>query len=292
MKTLDLTIFANFFIDSEERFQRMKDSFYSFYSINPNQWVINVRGKYKYQVADFLKNEVNVNLEISFLDSFKGWMHDSRNISKKIISNYVFFWVEDNILVNEIDFFYNCVLEMQKFTVDVMLYTFFTKNTKKVREIAPVISNGNYIIVKKNDKELINIIKKKNGINFFVIGMPSIFEKNFFLKNLFSSKPYLKRWPRKYPFDFEKYVTDKIVNEFKFALPKNELFACIDDDLGEDGYSLISRGLYPNRIKRSDLKKLEFKYYLLIKKMTSIFPKKLIKFFARVFYTINIFYNK
>ena len=102
--------------------------------------------------------------------------------------------------------------------------------------------------------------------------MPSIFEKIFF-KNLFSSKPYLKRWPRKYPFDFEKYVTDKIVNEFKFALPKNELFACIDDDLGEDGYSLISRGLYPNRIKRSDLKKLEFKNYLLIKKSPVYFQK-------------------
>ena len=44
---ISLAIFANFFIDNEERLQRMKDSFKSFKSIKPQEWIINIRGKYK-----------------------------------------------------------------------------------------------------------------------------------------------------------------------------------------------------------------------------------------------------
>ena len=52
---VSLSIFANFFIDSEERLQQMKDSFLSFKSINAQQWVINIRGKYKTEVRAFLE---------------------------------------------------------------------------------------------------------------------------------------------------------------------------------------------------------------------------------------------
>ncbi len=45
-----LTIFANYFINDEERFLRLKDSFWSFKDVNPLKWVINVRGKYKSEV--------------------------------------------------------------------------------------------------------------------------------------------------------------------------------------------------------------------------------------------------
>ena len=53
-----LAIFANFLIDNEERFQRMKDSFNSFKDAKPNQWVVNIRGSYKDEAGDFLKKEL------------------------------------------------------------------------------------------------------------------------------------------------------------------------------------------------------------------------------------------
>ena len=43
---ISLAIFANFFIDNEERLQRMKDSFKSFESIKPQEWIINIRGNW------------------------------------------------------------------------------------------------------------------------------------------------------------------------------------------------------------------------------------------------------
>ena len=55
VKTPTLTIFANFRINNEERYQRMKNSFMSFKDINAQKWVINVRGSYKLKTILFLK---------------------------------------------------------------------------------------------------------------------------------------------------------------------------------------------------------------------------------------------
>jgi len=85
-----LAIFSNFFIDNEERLQRMKDSFFSFKDINPKEWVINIRGSLKLEAGNFLKKELGENLNLFYLQSKQGWMYDSLIISKKINSDYVF----------------------------------------------------------------------------------------------------------------------------------------------------------------------------------------------------------
>ena len=258
--TLDLCIFANFFIDNDERFNRMKDSFLSFKDIDPDQWVVNIRGTLKFQAANFLKKELGNKIKIFHLQSNRGWSYDSRVISKFIKSKHIFFWVEDHILINDIFYLKNCLLEMKNFKVDQMWYTFLTNEIKERFGILPVYKKGKYITVTKIDDDakvkLFNIFKK----NFYTISMVSIMEKNFFLKNIFSPKPYLKRWPRNLPFDFEKKSTDNVFSSIIHAMPNKELFVSIDDDRGEDGYSLISRGLYKSSISREALKKKESLY--------------------------------
>ena len=54
----NLAIFANFQIDSEERLLRLKDSYRSFCNADIENWVVNIRGKYKYQAGVYLKNEL------------------------------------------------------------------------------------------------------------------------------------------------------------------------------------------------------------------------------------------
>ena len=83
------------------------------------------------------------------------------------------------------------------------------------------------------------------------------------------------------------------------SLPNSELFVSIDDDLCQPGYSLISRGLYPDRISRDNMKVLEFGYFEKIKiKIKKLIPLKIIqlilwpfKFFRRLFYTLNFLIN-
>ena len=64
------TVFANFCIDSEERFLRLKDSFFSFKDSNIQEWLINIRGSYKEKVKEFLVNNLNENLKVFF---FRNW---------------------------------------------------------------------------------------------------------------------------------------------------------------------------------------------------------------------------
>lgn len=54
----------------------------------------------------------------------------------------------------------------------------------------------------------------------------------------------IRKFPKETPFEMEKSSERVDVLPLVFALPKEEFFACIDDNLGENGYSLIERGLY------------------------------------------------
>ena len=95
---MSLTIFANILIDDEKRFSRLKQSFFSFYKSDIDYWIINLRGFYKEEVSKFLLSHLNKeNLEISFIDSKKGWFFVSRKIIKNIKTSYVFIWNEDHI---------------------------------------------------------------------------------------------------------------------------------------------------------------------------------------------------
>ena len=55
MNKTSLVVFANFRIDNEERYLRLKDSFFSFKDISAEKWVINIRGSYKEQTKNFLQ---------------------------------------------------------------------------------------------------------------------------------------------------------------------------------------------------------------------------------------------
>ena len=299
MKQPSLAIFANFFIDNEERLQRMKDSFNSFKEAEPNQWVINIRGSLKYEAGNFLKEKLREKLNLFYLQSGRGWFYDSNSIASKIDSNYVLFWVEDHILINSPNNLNNCIAEMNKFNVDQLLYSFLISDIKKKFAIIEPYKSGEYIKVLKLDSEICLKTRKLFG-EFYTVSCPTIMSKNFFTKILLSRKPYLKRWPRNVPFDFEKLSKDNIAKVIWHAIPNQELFAVIDDNHGQPGYSLISRGLYPNRISRDSLKNLEFNYSSEKRqKLKNIVPKKisffiflLFRFVRSIFYTLNLFWNK
>ena len=300
-----LTVFANFHIDNLERLQRMKDSFNSFVKVNPNQYVINIRGKYKYKAGKFLKKKLNKKLQLTYLNSRKGWFNDSRYIAKKITSRYVFFWLEDHLLVSSPKIFKKCILEMQKYKVDHLQYSFLYDEIRRRWSIPSRYKLGKYIKILNLNHEACYKIRAKLKKDFYTISAVQIFEKKFFLKVLFSNKPYFKRWPRHLPFDFEKKSLDKISSSSIFGIPHKELFAAIDDDHENYGYSLISRKKYPNRISRIDLMNLEFNIKTKINKTNIKFIELLknnnflkncigniIYFIKRIFYTTNLYGNK
>ncbi len=253
-------IFANFRIDSIERLQRMKDSFDSFKSSNIEEFVMNIRGQY----ADEAKSYIELNFQgdkfISTLESNKGWFFDSRNLFSKINSSVVFFWIEDHICLCEVDIINEIVEVIDNEKIDYLEYSWFSgdlihlisksitsKSTQNVLHFKlDMVSND---FKNKCYQELIGRLP-------YIVSCAAFYSRNFFEMILFSNHPIVPRWPINTPFDFEKRWDDLHLLPFNIGFLKRELFAAIDDDNMFEGSSLISRGLYPNRVSRNEVSEL------------------------------------
>ena len=123
----NFSVFANFFIDTEERFLRLKDSFFSFNNANISEWLINIRGDFKNEVKNFLKENVTENLKIFFLESNEGWIEDSLEVIKNNNNDIIFFWVEDHICIANFSKINSVVNEMYENKIDYLTYSFFHK---------------------------------------------------------------------------------------------------------------------------------------------------------------------
>ena len=85
-----ITVFANFKIDDQERFRNLKLSLNSFKKFKLlDEWVINIRGKLKFKVKDYLKKNIK-NITVQNYESSMGWMYDSRKLLSKINNKYIF----------------------------------------------------------------------------------------------------------------------------------------------------------------------------------------------------------
>ena len=253
-----LCVFANFFIDNEERLQRMKDSFFSFKNANPDEWRINIRGKLKTEAGNFLSKKLGDILHLNYIETKKGWFHDSYSFMRDVKSDFIFFWIEDHIcLVNPLPL-REILNEMTIYDADLLLYSWFHLRTHDQFKMFPKIADGKHIQVAKVDKISTSNFRDKKFSNYYIVSALSIFKKDFFFKILLSNKPYLKRWPKYLPFNFEKKIKDRVADVIHYAIPKYELFAVIDEGIDIPGYSLISRGQYPDRLTREQLKDIEF----------------------------------
>ncbi len=237
---------------------RMKDSFHSFRAVHPDEWRINIRGRLKHVACDFLSSELGNCASFHFLNSQKGWLHDSYSFMQDVKSDYVLFWIEDHLCLVQPDVLGRVLKEMHSFSVDQLRYTFFLSGPHVFRHLS-VVDEGVDISVYKIDEASASKARRFLGRDFYVVSAASLFQREFFLKVLRCSRPYLKRWPKHLPFDFEKKSKDQVATEIRWAMPKIELFAAIDDDHGIPGYSLISRGIYPNRLSRTEMKELEYR---------------------------------
>lgn len=253
-----LSVFANFRIDSEERLLRMQDSFRSFSGGSIDAWIINVRGSHRESAAEFLTHHLGNKLTLFMLDSRLGWFHDSRQLLPHIHSDYVFFWIEDNLCVSGPAFFDRVVQDMASSRAEYLMYTaFHAGDTLRSIECLRVADRDSIAIVdydrRSHRKRMKFIVDRKLVCPVFIVSVTSIFTRSLFERLVIANDPLIKRWPREAPFDFEKTQHDLHWLPIRVAYPKQELFAYIDDDHGRTGHSLISRGLYPDRMSRAEM---------------------------------------
>ena len=273
------------------------DSFFSFKGISAEKWVINIRGSYKEQTKNFLQEHLQNKFYHYDMESKKGWFYDTRTMLKDIDSNFVFFWIEDHINMIDVSKYDEILNEMKENQCEHLCYSWWHEGYKKNFNLLEVKESSNLNIYQMN-KENIKIIQKNMDMDeeFYTVSVASITSSKLFKKIISSNHPRLKRWPKNTPFDFEKNNTDVDFLGFNLAVSKFELFAPIDDDHSQGtGYSLIDRGLYPNRMSRNQVQNLESiiekNKFIWIKKYL---PKPILKllsvvriFLKRISYSIN-----
>ena len=282
MHNLSLVVFANFRIDNKERFLRMQDSFLSFQDISAKKWVVNIRGEYKQESFKFLNKYLKGKLCFYELESKKGWFHDSKKMLEAIDSDFVIVWIEDHINLVDVSKYDEILYEMDQNNCDHLAYTWWHDISLKKFDSLTKKESKNLIFYKMNEGN-IRIVEDNMKRFFYIISLASIMSSGLFKKIITSNHPFLKRWPKGLPFDFEKRSTDIEFLPFIHAVPKIELFASIDDDHGSSGYSLISRGLYPDRFSRKNLLRLE-RENINFSFLAKILPVRIYKF-------LSILYN-
>lgn len=258
-----ITVFANFCIDTEERFLRLKDSFFSINNQAINQWVINIRGSYSQEVLNFLKGELGQLLYASKLNTDDGWMQDSLKILGQVQNRYLFFWIEDHIFLGTSAKFQKFINEIHISNIDYIGYSWFGqgKFLEEFDGISMVEFETLYALTYTsniNKRRQTNALISINSYSY-IISCCGVFEKEFFRKLLNIRRPILPRWSKFTPFNFEKRWDDVFILPINYGVLKSELFASIDDDNKHPGSCLISRRLYPERVERLELLKIREK---------------------------------
>jgi hypothetical protein len=253
-------IFANFHIDSVERFQRMKDSYDSFKSSDIDEVVMNIRGQFANEAKSYIEQNFQGDIFISTTESPKGWFFDSRNLYSKIKSNVIFFWIEDHICLDDSDKINLIVDEFEKAGIDYLEYSWFSSELSLLISKS-ITSHSTQNLLHFQLDSVSNDLKNKCyqellGRFPYLVSCAAFYSRNFFETILFSNHPLLPRWPIYTPFDFEKRWDDLYLLPFKIGFLKGELFAAIDDDNMFAGSSLIARGLYPQRVLRNEVSAL------------------------------------
>ena len=227
------SVFANFYINDKERFLRFKDSFLSFKDIDATKWFINARGKYKFDVLFFLHGHLTDRLIPYTLESEEGWFYDSRKMMNDINTDYVFFWVEDHINLIDVDKYKEIISDMKESQSEYLCYSWWAFG--KPKEIYKKVKKNNFRNIESFLLDKKTHLMIENDHSTYIISMQGVFSNQLFKKIIEKGAPFLRSYPRKTPFDFEKGGDDVSWLPIKVAIPKYELFAAIDDDFGLPG---------------------------------------------------------
>lgn len=187
-----VTILANVRINSPERLQHMKDSFFSFNTVSDN-WLINIRGDFRGEAISFLKENLGDKMvAFELLDDSRGWINNSLNMLKAAKYDYILVWNEDHLNIASQEDCQNAIKEMAKEKVDYMLYTYHPFWQKKFSHLygGNIIKEGEHIdtvdITKKNISKFFPAQEKLDGImtekNECIIAGAAVFHCNFLRK--------------------------------------------------------------------------------------------------------------
>ncbi|PJA89960.1 MAG: hypothetical protein CO137_01425, partial [Candidatus Magasanikbacteria bacterium CG_4_9_14_3_um_filter_32_9] len=185
-----LSIFANFYINDVERFIRLKDSFKSIEDMDADRWVINIRGKYKFDVLFFLHERLGEKLIPFILENKKGWFNDTKKMLDSINTDYVFFWLEDHVNLIDASKYAHIITEMHESKSEYLCYSWWSFG--KPKKLYEAIKKENFDNIESFilDERVDNIVEILQQT--YIISMAGIFAISLFKEIIEKGPPLLR----------------------------------------------------------------------------------------------------
>lgn len=216
-------------------------------SLNAFPISLRVRGTF----ADSVAQELDVEKVLLIRNqNYSSW---KLNLLEQVLqspSDYFVLMQEDHSLICDGKFLIDSLTEFKKLNLDFMPLSFLPQYKPLVQlmmENNLTLTESGNLKYLRIDRSVVKILKKNNN---YLVNLVGIFSRDLLLKVLLSRRPYIKYFAADTPFDMEQRPSQKWFLPINWALPSQEIFACIDDDHGVQGYSLISRGLHKNDAER------------------------------------------
>ncbi len=281
-----MTILANMFINSDARFEHLKDSFESF-SDSSDDWLINIRGEKRDEIIAYLKDRLGGKATFfDLLDDSRGWTTNALGMVGRAKHPYILLWNEDHMNIAVQGHLGKVVEEMQLQKAEYLQYSWWRKGRYNDQfEILQPLRGTTIDVVTIDCKAWKKLREARHDVH--LVSLVGIFEKDFLIRLLqhdrFMLPAIFRKWlfrimvvleqlglkfdqkemfdrvnrflffklrkqSKETPHDFEKTPDRYDVLPVRTALPHEELFVCMDDDdLVDQPYSLATRGLYPVR---------------------------------------------
>jgi hypothetical protein len=208
---------------------------------------VRVRGAF----ADSVANELDTEKVVLFSSqNNSSWKLNLLEQVLQSTSEYFVLMQEDHSLICDGNLLIDTLADFKKLNLDFMPLSFLPQYNPLVQLM---IENGLTLTESGNVKYLHidrRVAKKLKKNNNYLINLVGIFSRDLLIKVLLSRRPYIKYFAADTPFDMEQRPSQKWFLPINWALPSKEIYVCIDDDHGIQGYSLISRGLHKNDEER------------------------------------------
>lgn len=237
-----LSIIFNVYIANDDKFHRLIESISRLESLSNIEVLVSVRGPMAQRVADILEDDKRCQWKISHLelrDDGDSWMCVTKSLLEKINAETVVICQEDHWLVNS-HLLWELYLDFKEKEIDYAGISFHPQvlNTSKTygRFSVPADDTGNLTTYAFHNRK-----DTKDLYSLFAISLLGMFSREYLANLLGKRLEYPIFYPSSTPFVFERKFRSKSIYPLRLAVPKFEIFACVDDDHGIPGYSLNSR---------------------------------------------------
>ena len=281
-----ITIIYNVRLDSEYRVNRFCKSIELLENIDGLHFSVRIRGLQANTAEIWLKNLVKRKILKNFVimsgSTYNNWKLDCLEQIFRSKSQTYILAQEDHFLIADVENFRSAIVDFQETKSDYLALSFFRNYSEFVHSTQwtaqGTTKNLRYWDVSKASWQ--NLMPEKK---MYLVNLLGAFTYDFLYKILVSEKPFIKYFDVNHPYDFEQRPSENWYLAMRFAIPNFEIFACVDDNHGYDGTSLISRGIVDKDTTRviehhEYSNPFNFKNKLGVRIFEFIFMKFLLKF--------------